>query len=460
MKKTLPRVLLAATHSGAGKTTLVCGLLQALKNRGLSPAAFKCGPDYIDPMFHSEVIGAKSGNLDLFFTPPDTVRMLLAEGAEGCDVSVLEGVMGYYDGLGGTTERASAYDLACATETPAVLIVDAKGASLSLCALLSGFLAFREDSRIAGVILNRCTQMQYQMLRPLLARECGVEVLGYLPFDARLSLQSRHLGLVTAAEISNLKEKLMLLAALLEETVDIDRLLALAQGAPPVSYAPLSLAPVTKGAPVIAVARDAAFCFYYRENLSLLERLGARLAPFSPLYGEALPEGACALYLGGGYPELYGEQLARNKAMLAAVRQAVKDGMPVFAECGGFLYLHESLIDQQGAVWPLVGALPGTCRFAGKLKRFGYVELTAQTDGLLAACGEKTRAHEFHYFESDTCGTDFTAKKPVRGTEWSCIHAGETMHAGFPHLYFYSNPSFAERFVKAAARYGAAHGKD
>lgn len=450
-----PRLMLAATHSGAGKTTLTCGLLQAFVMRGLRPAAFKCGPDYIDPMFHREVMGVSSGNLDLFFTPRGTVRALLAEGARGCDVAVIEGVMGYYDGLGGTTDTASAYDLACATDTPVVLVVDAKGASLSVCALIRGFLAFRENSRVAAVLLNRCTAMQYVLLKPLIERECGVAVLGYVPHDAQFALESRHLGLVTAAEVANLREKLTAVAEQLAQTVEIDALLALARTAPPIGDALPPVTHVTDRAPIIAVARDRAFCFYYRENLELLTRLGARLVSFSPMEDEALPEGACALYLGGGYPELHAEALSGNAAMLSAVRRARRAGMPIFAECGGFLYLHNGLTDGQGRRWPLAGVIPAECRFSGGLRRFGYAELTARRDGLLAPAGARIGAHEFHYFESDACGEDFAAVKPVRGTQWACIHADESLHAGFPHLYFYGNPAFAGRFVTAAAQYGA-----
>ena len=446
MKRQLPRILLAAPRSGAGKTTLVCALLQALVNRGRKPAACKCGPDYIDPLFHSEIIGARGCNLDLFFTPEDTARRLLAESSEGCDLAVLEGVMGYYDGLGGVTDRASAYHVACATGTPAVLILDARGASLSLCAQVRGFLQFRPHSRIAGVILNRCPSGLLRTLAPALERECGVPVLGALPPLPDCALESRHLGLVTAQEVSDLREKLQALAAALEASVDLPALLQLADSAPALQWEPAEEQPLPGRRPVLAVARDRAFCFYYRENFHLLRQLGAELAWFSPLEDAALPP-CDGLYLGGGYPELYAARLSANGAMLRSIRSAVENGLPTFAECGGFLYLHDTLT-ADGGTYPMAGVLHGGCRNTGSLRRFGYVTLTARRDNLLCPAGGQIRAHEFHYFESDCCGGDFSAVKPVTGRSWDCIHAGATLFAGFPHLYLPANPEFARRFVR------------
>lgn len=464
MKQKLPRVLIAAEKSGAGKTTLVCALLQALQNRGIVPAACKCGPDYIDPMFHREIIGAKSANLDLFFTSENTAKQLLAEAAEGCALAVLEGVMGFYDGVGGTQDTASAYHLATATQTPVVLVLDAKGASLTLCAVVKGLCAFRENSGIRGVILNRCTAMQYACLAPLLAEECGVEALGYLPPMPDCTLQSRHLGLVTAAEVENLKEMLQRLAAQFVQSVNLPRLLEITQSAPSLCFVPEPVASIVPmaataaaaNAPRIGVAMDKAFCFYYRENLSLLEKLGAVLVPFSPLADSALPPDLDALYFGGGYPELYVHQLAENAAMRLAVKTAADSGMPLYAECGGFLYLHSALQNETGDLLPMAGVLDATCFHTGKLQRFGYLTLTAKKDTLLCGAGEEIRAHEFHYFDSTQNGGAFAAQKPVSARGWSCVVAEKNIFAGFPHLYFYANIRFAQRFVLAAVRYKSA----
>lgn len=282
-----PRLLLCAPASGGGKTTLTCALLQALVNRGANPVAFKCGPDYIDPMFHSEIIGARSRNLDLFFLGADTTRHLLEENSRDSGLALIEGVMGYYDGIGLSAE-ASAWDLARATCTPAVLVLDGRGRALTAAAVVRGMKDFRPDSGIAGVVLNRVSPMLYPRLREAIERETGVKVYGFLPNRPDCALESRHLGLVTAAEVAGLREKLSALAAQAEESVDIDGLLALAASAPDLEAKPMALPEPVEGRPRIAVARDKAFCFYYADGLALLERLGAELVEFSPW-----PTGAC-----------------------------------------------------------------------------------------------------------------------------------------------------------------------
>ena len=258
----IPRLVLAAARSGSGKTTVACALLQAFVERGLAPASFKCGPDYIDPMFHSRIIGAKSRNLDLYFAGEDLARGLFLEGAKGCGVAVVEGVMGFYDGVGGSTTQASTYHVAQVLEAPVVLVAEPKGASLTLTATLRGLLDFRPDSRCAGVILNRCSPMTYKALAPVLERELGIPALGYLPPLPECALESRHLGLVTAAEVADLKEKMGRLAAQAEQTVDMEGLLALARSAPPLAGSLPEAAPVTDARPAIALAQDKAFCFY------------------------------------------------------------------------------------------------------------------------------------------------------------------------------------------------------
>lgn len=446
----IPRLVLSAPASGAGKTALTCALLRAFQQKGLAPAAFKCGPDYIDPMFHRQIIGAKSGNIDLFFASPALARGLFCRQAAGCGLALIEGAMGYYDGAA-SSDQASAWQTARALEAPAALVVQPRGAALTLAASLKGLLDFRPDSRIRGILLNRCAEGTYRMMKPLLERELDVPVLGYLPELPECRIESRHLGLVTAQETENLRRKIQLLADQAARTVDLEGLLALARSAPPLQGAPPAVPPVTDQKPVIALAQDRAFCFYYPENLALLQELGAELRPFSPLEDRELPAGTCALYLGGGYPELYGETLSRNQTMAQSVRQAVESGLPTLAECGGFLYLHQYLEDQEDRQWPMAGVLPGLCRPAGGLRRFGYVELTARRDNLLCAAGQRIRGHEFHYWESPDCGRDFRAEKPLSSRGWDCVHAGPSLFAGFPHLYFYSNPAFAARFVRAAA---------
>lgn len=452
-----PRLLVAATASGAGKTTVVCGLLRALRRRGVRVQACKCGPDYIDPQFHREVIGVPSRNLDLFLADADLVRELLAAGAAKSDVTVVEGAMGYYDGIGEGTD-ASSYDVARATQTPVVLVVDARGRALSVAAEVAGFARFREPSLVAGVILNRAPRGFCARLRAMVERETGVPVLGCVPQLDAATLGSRHLGLVGAREVEDLGARVDVLADALEEGVDLEALLGIARGAVPLSSGPREVPGPCAARPVVAVARDEAFCFYYEDSLALLERLGARVASFSPLRDDALPPGACGLYLGGGYPELHAEALSRNVAMRARVREAIEAGMPTIAECGGFLYLHQTLEDARGREWPMAGAVGGRAFPLGRLASFGYVTMTARQDGLLAGAGQSLRAHEFHYWESSEPGAAFHAQKPQGARGWDCVVGTPTLHAGFPHLYLNGCPEAARRFVDACAAYGATRG--
>ena len=445
MQKAAPRLLIAGTNSGCGKTTVTCAILQALVDGGVSVAAAKCGPDYIDPMFHREIIGAKSSNLDPFFFDDDTLRFLLVQNGAGKDVTVIEGVMGYYDGIGLDSSRASTFEVAQRTESPVVLVLNAKGAELSVLAVLDGFLHFAPENRIRGVILNGCTAMSYPTLARAIEERFGVRACGFLPQMPDCSLESRHLGLITAAEVNDLKEKMQRLAAKARETIDLDALLQIAKSAPPLTFTPPDISDAGKHVR-IGVARDRAFCFYYEDSLELLRRLGAELVPFSPLSDERLPEDLYGLYLGGGYPELYAERLEANAAIRASIRAAVERGLPCVAECGGFMYLTQSI-----AGHAMAGVLSGSCFDAGKLTRFGYLTLTAQRDSMLFAAGEQIPAHEFHRWDAENPGEDFLAEKPS-GRSWRCAYAGETLYAGYPHFHFYANLSAAVRFVEACRK--------
>lgn len=452
------RLLLCAPASGGGKTTVTCALLQALVNRGLSPVAFKSGPDYIDPMFHSEVIGAKSRNLDLFLMGEEGVRRSLWEHTRHGELAVIEGAMGYYDGIA-MTGQASAWELARATHTPAVLVADVRGRALSAAALVQGMALFRADSGIGGVILNRISPMLYPRLKACIEGETGLPVFGFLPDRPDCSLESRHLGLVTAAEVAHLREKLTALAHQAEQTLDLDGLLALAARAPEPEPPRTPWPEPVGGHPKIALARDKAFCFYYADALALLEGLGAELVEFSPLEDEQLPEGCSGLYLGGGYPEEYAGQLAQNTALLGEIHAKILHGLPTVAECGGFLYLHRSLGDADGRYdWHMAGAFSGRAGNTGKLGRFGYINMTARTDGLLCRAGESLPAHEFHYWDSTTPGGDFRAQKPLSDRGWDCGWHTPTLYAGFPHLHFGGCPEAARRFVEACMQYERGRG--
>ena len=444
MESGIARVLFAGTNSGCGKTTITCAVLQALVNRGLRVGSFKCGPDYIDPMFHSRIIGAKAANLDSYFFDDNTLRFLLAQNGADRDISIVEGVMGYYDGMGLTSTRGSTYSIARITQTPVVLVVGAKGASLSVLATIQGFLDFCPDNQIRGVILNQCTASTYEALAGEMGKRFPgrIRPLGYLPRLPDCTLESRHLGLVTAAEVEDLQEKLRILAVQAEKTMDLDGLLELANAAPNISYAPVVL---PRFAPVrIAVAKDRAFCFYYEDSLEVLTRMGAELVPFSPLVDSQLPENIQGLYLGGGYPELYAGPLSENVSMRLSIKSALTNGLPCIAECGGFMYLTEAI-----AGLPMVGYLPGKSFDNGKLTRFGYVRLRAEKDQMLCKVGAEIRGHEFHHWDCTEPGNGFTAVKELTGRHWECVVSTPTLYAGYPHFHFYANPSFAVNFYRA-----------
>lgn len=445
--------LLAAPRSGSGKTTMTCALLMALKRRGCAPCAFKSGPDYIDPMFHRAVLGVESRSLDLFFSAPDTVRTLYARGAAGHGAAVCEGAMGFYDGLGGVSDRASAWHLADTLGLPVLLVAEPKGQSLTLAAELKGLNSFRTPSHIAGILLNNCTARMHALLAPMLEKETGLPVLGFLPKLPEAVIGSRHLGLYTAAEVENLQQKLALLADAAEEHIDWPRLLALCEKEPPA----LPVQPETPPARVrIAVARDEAFCFTYAETLEAFRDAGAEVVFFSPLRDTALPENIGGLYLPGGYPELHAKELSENTSLLREIKQKIESGLPTAAECGGFLYLGQSLTDAEGQSWPMAGVLPGEAKDAGCLVRFGYAALSADSDSLLFRAGESFPIHEFHHWDSTANGTALAAKKPVGGAAWRCGFVNEHFYAGFPHLYWAGTP-LPQRFAAAAENYRRDH---
>ena len=453
----IPRLLIAAASSGSGKTTITCGLLECLKRRGLQPVSFKCGPDYIDPMFHQTVLEIPSRNLDLFFTGEEQTRGLMEHACRQGDFALLEGVMGFYDGLGITSAKASSYDLAKATGTPVLLIVNARGMSLSILALLKGFLTYRKDNNIQGILLNQTTQRVFDKLSPLIEKELGVRVYGYLPVMKDCRIESRHLGLLLPEEINGLQDKIGQIADQLGRCVDLDGLLAMGQNAEVLetlsglqkdSPHHTEEVPVISAAkPRIAVARDEAFRFYYEDNLDLLREKGAELVFFSPLHDRQLPENCDGLLLGGGYPELYLEPLSSNKEMCHAVKKAIDSGMPYLAECGGYLYLHEYLREKDGTGrFPMVGVFAGECQNKGKLGHFGYITLESDRPECAMLTGMK--AHEFHYYDSPDNGSSMDAHKPGEERSWQALHVTDHSVAGFPHLYYPSKPSFVEWFVE------------
>lgn len=475
------RFMIAAPKSGSGKTMITCALLQLLKDSGKNVSSYKCGPDYIDPMFHKKVLGVPSKNLDTFFTDEKTtVQLFLDKRADG-DFAVLEGVMGLYDGLGGIYEQGSSYHLAKVTQTPIILVVDAKGMGKSVLALIAGFLQYDTQHLIKGVMLNRMSKGYYDIIKPLIEKELSVKVVGYFPEQKDIRLESRHLGLVMPDELADIKEQLDELAGRLKKTIDLDMLLDIAVEAEEITKTTNTeqMQIQNQNNTVnIAVAMDEAFCFYYEDNLRLLEKCGAKLQYFSPLHDTKLPDNCDALLLGGGYPELYAKELSENVSMRESIKKAFRAGLPTVAECGGFMYLHKYIhdicddTDEQNkadvqnnadtqyttdtqndvSVSQLVGALDSECHFKGKLVRFGYIELAEKHNNFLPP-NEKIKAHEFHYYDSTDNGADCIATKPATGRSYDCVISHDNYWLGFPHLYYPSNPHFAESLVRKAYEY-------
>ena len=435
-------MILSAPASGSGKTVVTCALMRALQQRGYRPCGFKCGPDYIDPMFHRSALGIPSCNLDLFLSSSDTVKALYSRYSHGCDAAICEGAMGLFDGLGGTSDRGSSWDVARTLDLPILLVLRPRGISLTLAALVNGLQKFREPNRIRGLFLTECSPALADRLRPVLLEQTGLPVVGFLPRLPEAALESRHLGLVTPEELPDLQKRLDTLGETVNRFLDFDTFFRLFDGPSP---APCPRpAPPEKRIP-IGVARDEAFCFCYPETLDALEDAGAELCFFSPLSDTALPAGLRGLYLPGGYPERFARELSKNRSLLSGIRTSIQSGLPTIAECGGFLYLGETLQDPEGRDWPAAGVLPGSGFRTRGLVRFGYGNLGPAEDR-----GDSVPVHSFHHWDSTCPGTDLTLTRPLTGTSWAEGYATPTLYAGFPHLYLAGHPVLIRRFLHAA----------
>lgn len=438
--------MIAAESSGSGKTTVTRALMLALKKAGCTVMPFKCGPDYIDPMYHKRITGIPGHNLDTFFTDKETTRQIFARDCldvpEGTPVrnriAVVEGVMGLYDGVTGFLPEGSSYDLADALQMPIILCVNARGAAETLLAMISGILDFDNRHLIRGIFLNRVSDGFFPALSKKIEDYTGVPVVGHLPSDSDIEVKSRHLGLYLPGEKDS-DETDGKLYQMISERCNIYRLLNLTE-MHDIDYVPQrkKLKPLVD----IAIARDDAFNFFYRENEIVLEEAGARLVPFSPLCDEKIPETAGGLILPGGYPERFTKELSGNTSMLSSIRNAIKNGMPVLAECGGFMYLHDS-IDGTG---PLVGVLSGDCFYTGKSVRFGYLKAYDKAHSFVREESE-IRGHEFHYYDVNDPGSDAVAIKPVRGTKREAGFSDDKNFLSFMHFYYPSCPGFAAHFV-------------
>ncbi|HEY0208175.1 MAG TPA: cobyrinate a,c-diamide synthase [Acerihabitans sp.] len=444
-------ILIGGAQSGTGKTLLTLGLLRALARRGHRVQPFKCGPDYIDTGWHQAVSGVASPNLDAYMLAPDTLSGLFTRHMQGSDVGIIEGVMGLYDGLGSDGGECSSAALAKQLGVPVVLIIDGKAVSTSAAATVLGFQLFDPAVNIAGIIVNRVsTPNHFNLIKTAITRYCDLPVLGYLPPLPDWELPSRHLGLVPAQESRRLDAQWDQLAHCVEQHIDIDLLLRLADCQPAPGRLPAPPAAARYQQLTLALAEDEAFHFYYPDNLQLLRDIGVRIVPFSPLRDRELPD-CQMIYLGGGFPEVFADRLAANGMMRAALRRAGLRGVAIYAECGGLMYLGASLEDQNGQAFPMVGLLRGVSRMSEGLKRFGYCEGRALGDNLLTVKGETLRGHEFHHSEFFTDEPPlFTLSK--RGADgevkrWPGGYGGETLLASYLHVHFYQRPALLRRWL-------------
>ncbi len=446
-------LVVAGPASGVGKTTVTLGLIAALVRRSLIVQPFKCGPDFLDPGHHTRASRRVSRNLDGWMLDARANRAIVARQAADADVVIVEGVMGLFDGVSGSITAGSTAEMAKSLGLPVVLVVDAARMGPSAAALVSGFARFDPALRVAGVIFNQVgSPRHYELLRDAVARSTEVAALGYLPRDGRVHVPERHLGLVTAGEAALSDAALDALADLVEQHVDVARVLELAAHVP---VADADLPPAaTPARATIGVARDRAFCFYYEDNLDQMREAGADLVPFSPLEDATLPP-VDALYLGGGYPEIWAEPLSRNDGMRRAIRAFADTGRPVYAECGGLMYLAEAIRQRDGHVWPMAGVLPVVVEMTDRLQRFGYVEVTLTADCLLGCAGETARGHSFHYSRlvEDPSGVEraYRVRYTLSDREEAEGFVRGGVLASYAHLHFRSNAGLAARFVAAAA---------
>ena len=428
------RLMLAGTHSGCGKTTAALALMARMADAGMTVAPFKSGPDYIDPGFHALAAGRVSHNLDLFLMGADGVDQVLQAGMCGAQIGVIEGAMSFYDGIG-AEGRCSSHALAVQTDTPVILVVDASGSASGAAAVALGFRDYSPDSRIAGVLVNRASsQSHYELIREAIERRTGLKCVGYLRREPGIGLRSRHLGLVPADEVRDVRDRILRMAEAL--VPDLDALEEIASAAGTIRAPSLQVPREYEGF-AMGVARDEAFGFYYEANLEMLRRMGMRLIEFSPLHDARLPDGLNGLWLGGGFPEVFAERLSGNASMLESLREAVSGGLPAYAECGGMMVLSRA-IDRK----PMAGVLPFECAMTGRLQHFGYVTVRDRRSGMTFP------AHEFHH--SVAIGAEgmqraFDIRRASgRGEPWQGGIRQGSLLAGYPHVHFWGRPELVK----------------
>ncbi len=468
----LPRLIIAGTHSGVGKTTLTLGIISALRKKGVNVQAFKTGPDYIDPTYHAQGSGKACGNLDTWLLSKAAVFELFKRRAEGADISIIEGVMGLYDGLKSGEEGSTAH-LAKVLDCPVILMQDARSLSRSAGAVALGYKEFDKKINIAGIILNNIGSVNhYNYVKVAIERKTKIPVLGYLPRDPDLKISKRHLGLIPSAEKPLEPDFHKKLSMLVEKNINLARLMEIGRKARPFpshrdrifTPTPKSLVwgfkkAISKNRVTIAVAKDEAFNFYYQDNLDILSHLGSEIITFSPLRDRELPKGINGLYIGGGFPELFASRLSKNKALLASIYKASEQGLPIYAECGGLMYLVEAIQDFKNKKFPMVGIFKSTISMGERLKSLGYVDLQVVKDNILSARGDRNKAHLFHWSHLTGIPKNSSfAYKIVK--DGNIIYDGlirRNVLAGYAHLHFGSDLNFAKNFISSCIKFKANH---
>ncbi|MGB5823635.1 MAG: cobyrinate a,c-diamide synthase [Proteocatella sp.] len=446
------KIMISATTSSTGKTTISCGLMRALKNRGMDVQPFKVGPDYIDTEYHARACGNKSRNLDEFMLPQDEIKYIFGKNSEDKDVSIVEGVMGLYDGYGASKDYCSSASISKLISCPVILVIDAKSMAASSAALVYGFKNIDLDVEIAGVIVNNVnTESHYNILKQSIEEYTGVPVLGRIPKDDDFGLSSRHLGLTPSFEVEELENKFDYVASRLEEYLDIDRILQISE-CNQNEYDKDKRRDI-KGITKIklGLAYDKAFNFYYQDNLDLLEEMGVELVKFSPLYDEKLPE-CQGIYIGGGFPEVFAKELSYNESLLNEINEKSSQGMPIYAECGGLMYLGDQVEDLDGNFYHMTGIFEGVSKMQTKLQRFGYCSGKANENTVISKKGQIVKGHEFHYstFESSMENAYEMYKKMSNGQEkfWSGGFASGNTLGTYLHTHFCGDYDIAKNFIQ------------
>jgi cobyrinic acid a,c-diamide synthase len=465
---TTRRLIIAGTHSGVGKTTIALGLMAALRGRGLTVQPFKVGPDFIDPGHHTAICGRVCRNLDTWILSEITVRDYFSRAVSGADVAIIEGVMGLFDGRSPDDPRGSTADVARLLSAPVILVVDASAVAGSIAAVVKGFSEFSPEVRVVGVICNRVAgQRHYEYLEPSIRRFTKVIPLGWLPRRPEWEIPERHLGLMTAEDLGATSARWENLSKEIEKTINLEQLLGLASSEMPATDAERQNGPerLPKSSSLgkservairpsrcrVAVAQDAAFCFYYPENLELLEESGGEIVPFSPLVDDVLPDGTGLLYLGGGYPELHARKLADNASMRGSIQHFHREGGTIYAECGGLMYACRELVDVSGNAHPMLDLLPARTVMQPRLAKLGYVTLQTTRQTPLGPNGTEARGHEFHYSRLEPLEPLTYAADLEHGNERRADGlASGNLLAGYAHLHFGSNPQIASSLLKHA----------